>query len=279
MVNLTYELGYEGRTVINPESVNLEELKTDYDFITVYGELTKAVHFQDSSKNDHGKKAWELEQKIVDDVRNRLEKAGWHVHIFKTGSIHQSDGMRETCHFEPYLHQFVSRVPQISEVPFSSERNISFTEAELFNDDGSLRSMSETMELLEERIGENALNLDEMVENGDIEEDTAKIVKEIMDDENLTIVHELDEDDRTFRSGDKEFTWRDNEDEAKDEARESIEDDDGYQWREAVQAQRTELSREEWEDLVIDEDWQGMIASYDGCVNNLSSGAVYWRIN
>ena len=239
MVNFEFEKGYEDRNIVNPKSVELAmskgELKTDKDVIVAYAELSKAVHFQDSKierpdhkeyEKSHGDMARDLEMQLVDDVRARLEKAGWHAHIFANGSVH------DNCDAELYLHAFAG-MPEVSEVPFSNKGNLELTETELFNENGTLRSKEETLNLLRERVGELPLNLEKMLEENEITEETKIIVEGIMKAEDLTELQELDEDNRTMRSGEKEFTWRRDEDEAKEEAEDYLDNDEEF-WKMAL---------------------------------------------
>lgn len=263
-----YEKGYEGKNVVNPRSVDLTKLKTDRDFITAYAELSKASHWRKDKRK--GNLAWKLGRNIVDIVRARLEGAGWHAHIFATGSCECQ------CSRDMYLYQLAG-LPEVSEVPFSGKINIELTEEELFREDGSLRKMDESLALLRKRIGGAMLDLDEMAE-GEIAPGTAEIIRAIMEEEGLAEVHEVDEDRRTFRSGPKEFTWRDNDDEAAREARKHLMD--GELWREAVKAEKTEQSLEDWVDDVLSIDgWEPELCAYDGCSHTLEKGVVYWRTN
>lgn len=267
-----FEEGYENKKIVDSTSVNLAELKTDRDVITAYAELSKASYHRDSMIHSHGEIANEKARQIVDDVRARLEKAGWHVHIFANGSIH------DHCDVEEYLHAFAG-LPELSNVVFSSERNIELTPKELFNDDGTLRTMQETLDLLRERIGEDNLQIDKMAENGEIEQETADIVKAIMKEQNLEEIQEIDEDNRTLKAGESEWTWRKNDNEAEEEVRENLEDDD-YSWKEAVANDNTTLGFDEWIDEVINVDgWQNSLCTYDGQSYELPSGVVYWRSN
>lgn len=269
MTEQVFEQGYEGKQIINPETVNLETLKTDRNYIVMYAELSKASHFRKDAQK--GNLASEKSRQIVDEVRTRLEKAGWHVHIFANGSVH------DHCNVEMYLHAFCG-LPEVSEVPFANESNLTLTETELFNVDGSLKTMSETLDRLRQRIGEKALDLDKMLEENEIIEDTVKTVKAIMTEEELTELHELDEDNCTFRSGPKEYTWRNNEDEAEEEARKNLED--GELWKGAVEADSTTASLDDWIDDVLNMDgWESELCTYDGMSHDLSDGKVYWRTN
>jgi hypothetical protein len=278
-----YENGYENHQVINPTKINLAELKTDKDVIVTYAKLSEARHFQDSKatypdhkpyEKTHGQIAADLEVQIVDDVRIRLEKAGWHVHIFANDSVHGN------CNVEMYLHAFAG-MPEVSEVPFSNNSNLELTETELFKEDGSLRSKEETLSLLKERVGEPTLNLKTMLDENEIDEETKNIVDGIMAAENLTELHELDEGNRTMRSGEKEFTWRRSETEAQEEAQEYLDDDDEL-WKMAVEAGSTTLGKDDWNEMVIDNDgWESLLCHYDGTSNTLDdeNGTVYWRTN
>jgi len=271
MQNWKYELGYENREVVNPESINLEELKTDMDMITAYLELIKARHHGDSVKNNHGTVANEKSKTIVDDVRHRLERVGWHVHIFSNGSVH------DRCDVDFYLHDGLGNI-KVSEVPFSSESNIDILEKELFNDDGSLRHVTETLAMLKARIGLKVLDLGEMVENEEITEETKETVMAIMKEQGLEEIHEIDEDNRTFTSGSQEWTWMNSEEEAEALAREYLED--GEIWRMQVEAEETTDSLDDWIDQVLSSDgWQSELCRYDGQSYDLPDGKVYWRTN
>lgn len=269
-MRMEFELGYENKKIVNPETLDLTQLKTDRDYIMAYSELQKVSHWRkDETK---GNLAYKKALKIVDEVRKRLENAGWHAHIFKTGSAECN------CERETYLHMTCGGLPQVHQVAFSDKWNTELTENELFNEDGSLRQKHETLAILRKRIGDKPLNPDELLKSGEMTEETYKTIRKIMDAEGFLEVHELDEENRTFRTGAKEYTWRDSEDEAEREAREYLED--GELWKMAVEANRTTQSLCEWIDDVIDIDgWQHILCSYDGCSYELENGKVYWRIN
>lgn len=270
MTEQVFEQGHEGKQIINSETVNLATLKTDRDYIVTYAELSKASHWRKDPQK--GNLASEKSRQIVDEVRTRLERAGWHVHIFANGSIH------DHCNVDMYLHSFAG-MPEVSEVPFANGGNLQLTETDLFNADGSLKPMNESLELLRQRIGEQPLNLDTILENNEITTETAETVRAIMTEEELTELHELDEDARTFRSGPEEYTWRNSEDEAEEEARDYLEEDKDM-WIEAVKAGNTEQSFEDWIDQVLNIDgWAHVLCGYDGQSHDLSDGKVYWRTN
>lgn len=264
-----FEKGYEGKRIVNPTTVNLEELKTDREIIVACAELSKAAHWRKDAEK--GKLASKKSKQIVDEVRKRLEQVGWHAHIFKTGSCECK------CRAELYLHMLAG-LPEVSEVSFSSETNIDLTEEELFYEDGSLRTKEATLNLLRKRIGKEVLNLPKMVADNEIANETASIVQEIMREEGHSELHEVDEDNRTFRCGAKEYTWRRDENEAEGEARERLED--GEMWRLAVQNNNTMLGLDDWVDYVLNIDgWEPELCSYDGCSHELENGEVYWRTN
>jgi len=264
-----YEEGYNEKQVIDPTKLNICDLRTDKDVIEAYAELSKASHHRDSTKNNHGELARNLSLMIVDDVRTRLEAVGWHAHIIKTGSCECN------CRKEVYLHAFAD-MPQITQVPFCSDRNIELNANELFNDDGSLRPMSETLELLRKHIGQTSSNLDKMVEDGDIDLETANIIKSIMEEQELEEIQEVDEDNKTFNSGSETWTWRDSDDDAEEEAKERLYD--GELWRMQVQDEATELGLDDWVEQVLSIDgWQHELCCYDGCSYELDNGVVYWR--
>jgi hypothetical protein len=270
MAQYVFEQGYEGKQIINPKTVNLETLKTDRDYIVTYAELSKASHWRKDPQK--GNLASDKSRQIVDEVRTRLEKAGWHVHIFANGSVH------DRCNVEMYLHAFIG-MPEVSEVPFANGGNLELTETELFNADGSLKPMNESLELLRKRIGEQPLNLDTMLENNEIDKEVADTIKAIMTEEGLTEIHELDEAERTFRSGPKEYTWRNNEDEAEAEAKDYLEEDKDM-WIEAVKAGNTTSGFDDWQEEVLNVDgWEHVLCGYDGQAHELSDGKVYWRTN
>jgi hypothetical protein len=228
-----------------------------------YCELGKASHFRNSEKL--GTVAWEKEVQIVDKVRELLEKAGWHAHIFKGGSTDCG------CDEALYLHS-TGGIIQVHQVPFSDEWNIDLTSIELFKSDGSLRSMKETLEILRKRIGDDSIDLDTLTP------ETRKIVEAIMKEEDLKEVHDVDESVPIFRSGAQEYTWRDSEEEAEQEARELLED--GDEWKMAVKEGNTDLGLTEWIVEVLESDgWETVLCAYDGTANTLEDGTVYWRMN
>lgn len=282
MENWKYVEAYEKRKVVDAATVTLAKLTTDKDFVTAYGKLCEAVHFQDSSAPEgaaNGKTANEKRKQIVDEVHFRLEKAGWHVHIFKNGSVHEADFGNGKCDYTSSDYLFGGfGMPEVHQVPFSDNWNTELTETELFNDNGSLRTKQETLNLLRQRIGRDAVNVDKMLEDGKITEETAEIVKAIMAAQNLTEIQEINEDARTFIAGSQEWTWRSNEVEAEEEAREYLEEGEG--WRGAVKAEQTTQSLEEWINDILNMDgWQNELCGYDGQSYELESGIVYWRSN
>lgn len=274
MLNLTYEKGYENKRIVNPDSIDISKLTTDKDFIVAYAELSTASHFRDSSKREN--EASEKAKQIVDQVRLRLERVGWHAHIFKTGSCECR------CNQESYLHAAICGMPCVSEVSFSDERNIELTERELFNDDESLRERKRTLYELRRRIGKDILDIDKMFEEHEICEDVAETLKAIMEAQDLEELHELTQGyggNYIMRCGSESWTWRDSESDAESEARESLEDDD-YLWKQAVQADNTTLGFDDWVDHVLNMDgWAHILCGYDGCSYELDDGKVYWRTN
>lgn len=272
MLEPTYELGYEDKQIVNPDSIDISKFETDRDFIVTYALLSKAARWRDSKKR--GTEAHDKAKQIVDEVRTRLERVGWHAHIFKTGSCECN------CKRERYLY-VLSGLPQVSEVPFSDKTGVELEQQELFNKDGSLREMPQTLELLKIRIGKDILLIDEMLENDEITEDVANTVKAIMKEQDLEELHELDQDyngNYTMCCGSTEWTWRDRESEAEEEVREYLED--GELWRMAVEAEQTIRSLDDWIEEVINIDgWQSQLCRYDGCSYELPDGKVYWRTN
>jgi len=269
MLKLTYEIGFKDKQIVNPDSIDISKLTTDRDFIVAYAKLSTASHFR--AEPLRGNEAYDKAKQIVDQVRLRLERVGWHAHIFKTGSCECR------CNKELYLYAAICGMPTISEVPFS-QKSPELTENELFNNDGSLREMFQTMALLKKRIGDEALNPDVLLEDNEITQETYETIRAIMDRENLVEVHEVNEDNRTFRSGPKEYTWRDSDYEAEREAREYLED--GEMWKMAVENGYTTQGLDDWVEQVLSIDgWQNELCRYDGCSYELENGKVYWRIN
>ena len=268
-MNWKFEKGYKDERIVDPNSIDLDELKTDKDFIVAYAELSKASHWRKDPIK--GNLASEKSKQIVDEVRTRLERVEWHAHIFKTGSCECN------CDRDDYLHATCG-MPEIHQVEFSSQWNIELTEYELFNKDGSLRQKHEALELLRKRIGDKPLNPDELMKEGLMTKETYETIRAIMDEEGFLEVHEIDEEERTFRSGAKSYTWRDSEDEAEEEAREYLED--GEMWKMAVEAERTTLGFDDWVEFVLNMDgWEHELCTYDGCSHELENGKVYWRTN
>ncbi|MCJ7816359.1 MAG: hypothetical protein MUP55_00745 [Candidatus Aenigmarchaeota archaeon] len=270
---MKYIQGYEGKEIVDATTVDVDKLLkegTDKDIIVAYAKLSEASHHRKNEKQ--GKLAWEKSKKLVDEVRIRLEKVGWHAHIFATGSCECK------CDRDLYLHMFAG-MPCVREVPFSEETNEELTEHELFDGSGGkLRTMNESLELMKARIGKDSLDLASLVEDGELEEDDAKTIMAIMKEQGLTEVHEVGE--RTFRSGTKEYTWMDSKEDAEQLAREHLEDGGDEQWKMAVQAGNTTEGLDDWIETVLDSDgWEGELCSYDGCSYELPDGKVYWRSN
>jgi len=264
MKDWIYIDGYKGKKIVNPDTVDLTTLKTDEEIIMAYCELGKASHFRSNEKL--GTSAWEKEVQLADKVRELLEKVGWHAHIFKGGSTDCG------CDEALYLHSGFGSI-EVHQVPFASEWNIDLLPKELFNADGSLRSMKETLEFLRKRIGDDTVNLE-----ADVSSKTAEIIRAIMKEEDLKEVHEVDESMPSFRSGAQEYTWRDNEEQAEQEARQLLMD--GDEWKMAVQEGKTDLGLEDWvEEVIKDDGWEIVLCSYDSTANTLEDGTVYWRTN
>jgi len=264
-----YLTGYKGKKIIDPSSVNIEKILkgSDQELIVTYGELRSAWYYQ--SSKELGEVASNKGRELVDEVRKRLEKVGWHAHIFKTGSAECK------CRRNLYLHQFVG-LPRVHQVPFSRQWNVELTLDELFDDKGKLRSKSETLSLLKKRIGEKPLDLEELVANGEIKEKDRKIIEMIMDEEGIFEIHEVGE--HIFRSGSKEYEWIESEEKAEERARECLED--GELWREEVRAEKTTKGLDEWIDEVLSIDgWEHILCVYDGVAHHLENGVVYWRIH
>jgi hypothetical protein len=95
---------------------------------------------------------------------------------------------------------------------------------------------------------------------------------------------EIDESSRTLIVDNKEYTWRESEDEAEEEARNSLIEED-YFWKQAVQSGHTTDSLEGWVDTVVNIDgWQHIICNYDGTngyidIPGQKEQGVYWRTN
>jgi len=123
--------------------------------------------------------------------------------------------------------------------------------------------------------------LREMLENDEITEETSETVQLILNAENLTEFESIDEYDKTITINDgTTYTWRDIEEDAKEEARESLME--GEIWRMQVAAQQTKQSLEDWVDHVINvnvNDWQSELCRYDGASHDLDHGKIYWRTN
>lgn len=269
MKEWVYIDGYQGKKIVNPDTVDLNELNTDEEIIRAYCELMTASHHRSSEKL--GNAAWRKGVELADKVREIFEKKGWHAHIFKTGSCDCD------CHRDLYLHATGGSI-QIHQVPFSEKWNIDLNPDELFDHEGNVLSMDIGLEKLRSRIGEEGLNIDDMALAGHIELDAINIIKKIMAAECLKEVHAVEEDGRTFRSGAKEFTWRKDEEEAEQEAREELMD--GEIWKMMVAEGRTEMGLEEWVDAVLSTDgWEASLCRYDGQGYTLDDGTVYWRSN
>jgi hypothetical protein len=273
MYGWKYGKGYEGRKIILPLSVKMDKLDTEKKIILAFCEFGRASHFRAGGKKGtaNGTIARIQEMRLADKVRAIFETAGWHAHIFQTGSCDCR------CDLLCYLHALCGDI-RVSEVTFSKQHNITLREEEMF-DGENVRLIEDALDRLRKRIGEPTLNLVEMADNYDLDDYTDQTVHLIMEAEGLTEVHEVDADARTFRSGAQEYTWRKNEEEAEKEAREvSISDDE--LWREAVKAGRTTKSLEDWVQEVIDIDgWAHVLCTYDGDYGTLGDGTVYWRVN
>lgn len=264
-----YIKGHDGKKIVDVDTVDINKLQTDKEIIEAYNELSKASHWRRA--DTQGDKANALSREIVDEVRTRLNSAGWHAHIFKTGSCECS------CSTDLYLHAGFGDI-EVSEVPFADNSNLNLTPSELFKEDGSLRTMQETLKLLRDRIGEDALDLDDLAESGEISSEVIETVKAIVADLGGVEVHSINEDGREFTSGAKTYTWMDNEDTAEETAREYLED--GELWKMAVDAGNTTDGLSGWIDTVLNIDgWEPQLCTYDGCSHFLVDGTVYWRCN
>lgn len=118
--------------------------------------------------------------------------------------------------------------------------------------------------------------LDRLFEEEEISEETKGIIESIMEEQGLDEVDEVNEDYRTFSADGQKYTWRRNDNEAEEEAKEYLEN--GELWRMAVEAKNTTKGLDDWIDEVIGIDgWQASLCSYDGGSYELKSGVVYWR--
>jgi len=162
-----YITGYKGQKIVDPLSIDIDEILkgSDRELIVTYGELRSAWYYQSSKQL--GEVASSKRKLLADEVRRRLEKKGWHAHIFKTGSAECN------CRRDLYLHQFCG-LPQVHQVPFSKKWNIRLTAEELFDERGRLRSKEETLTLLKRRIGERPLDLKNLLMTAKSEKETKK---------------------------------------------------------------------------------------------------------
>jgi hypothetical protein len=270
MYGWKYGKGYDGKKIVLPMSIKMDKLDTEKKTILAFCEFGKASHFQAGGKRGiaNGSIARKREMALADKVRGIFEEAGWHAHIFQTGSCDCR------CDRLTYLHALCGYI-EVSEVPFSKRHNIPLREEEMF-DGENVRPSDDTLDRLRKRIGEP--DISEAIAQ-EVSPKTSAIVAKIMAEEELADLHEIDEDARTFRSGAQEYTWRDDEDEAEEEARDSLMQDDEF-WRQAVQAGNTHKGLKEWAQEVLDVDgWAHILCTYDGDYGQLGDGTVYWRVN
>jgi len=271
MYGWKYGKGYGGRKIILPLSVKMDRLVPDTEkkIVMAFCEFGKASHFRARGKKGvaNGSIARKREMELADSVRAIFETAGWHPHIFQTGSCDCK------CDRPTYLYALCGDI-RVSEVPFSKLHNIALKEEEMF-DGEYVRPSDDTLDRLRKRIGEPDISEDIAI---DASPEVVKIIDGILKAEGLSEIHDLDENARTFQSGAQEYTWRKSEDEAEEEARKSLTDDPEL-WKMAVQSGHTEKGLDEWvKEVLASDGWAHVLCSYDGDYGVLNDGTVYWRV-
>lgn len=97
----------------------------------------------------------------------------------------------------------------------------------------------------------------------DIYGEDREIVDAIMEEEYLDYLHELDIGYKTLRSGSREFEWFNDDEDAEDMARESLEE--GELWRMEVESGHTTDGLDDWIEWVLRSDgWGATLCGYDG---------------
>lgn len=181
-------------------------------------------------------------------VEDLLVDAGWDVHILDT--LKKSEA-------EDYLHSTGGSI-QVHQVPFSAEWNIELKLDELCNPDGSVRTKEETLALLKERIGVETFNLEYETE------DTRNHILAILEAEELDMEDLHDVNGQELTTGAQEFRWFIDDDEAEEEARVYLTDDDDL-WKGAVAAGNTTDGLEVWvQDVLSTDGWAQILGGYDG---------------
>ena len=199
--------------------------------------------------------------RLKQTVEALLVEAGWEVHI--VNPLKRSET-------EDYLHSTGGEL-QVHQVPFSAEWNVELRQDELCNQDGSIRTKGETLALLKKRIGLDAFDIREL------SEDDTEHVKAIMKVEKLELEDLHDVCSHVLTTGAQEFKWFRDDEEAEEEARVCLTDDD-YLWKEAVAAGSTTERLGEWaEDVLNIDGWAAIIGSYDGVerIAQLKGGAWF----
>lgn len=250
--------GYEDKEIIEMQDTEAQEILKQGNprqIISLYLKLREAHHYQ--TNEERGNTAYKQAERLKTKVQKLLEEAGWEAHIVNPCQNEKSPS---------YIHAAAGASLQVHQVPFSQEWNITLLEEELFTPQGNLRTRSDTLLWLKERIGEAEIRLDgmpyELTYLGKIDEKTRKIIAKIMKEEGLDILHEVN--GQEFRCGSQSFRWFNNEEEAIQEAREYLEDGGG--WREAVAAGSETRSLVDWiEDVLNTDGWGHVLSSWDGC--------------
>jgi hypothetical protein len=244
--------GYDNKEIYKYSDEELEEIMKSGNeklIIKTYLNLNKSWYYQNDKEN--GKRSLEKARQYKHIVQKLFESKGWEAHIENPNTKEKT-----SC----YIHNGIGYYIAVHQVPFSNEWNIELNDKELFKGN-KLRTKEETLKLLKKRIGEEPIDLEKMHQNNEIDELDYKIIKAIMQEEQLIELHEIN--GTTIRCGAEEYKYYYDYNDAEEEARKYLKD--GELWEMAVSEKRTTLGLDDWIEDVINMDGTfSIVSGYDG---------------